>query len=50
MEVLISQELVKAHNDLARAIVKASVGIGFTTETDRVADLMERYKQLVIAK
>jgi len=40
-------ELVKAHNNLDRAVVAAYGGAGFKTEAERVADLMERYRQLV---
>jgi len=41
------QELVKAHNILDKAVVNAYGGKGFLTEAERVADLMERYQQLV---
>ena len=39
-------ELVKAHNNLDRAVVAAYGGKGFSSEAERVADLMERYKEL----
>lgn len=40
-------ELTKAHNNLDRAVVAAYGGPGFTTEAERVADLMKRYQKLV---
>jgi hypothetical protein len=40
-------ELVKAHNNLDKAVVAAYDGKGFKTEAERVADLMERYQQLI---
>lgn len=40
-------ELVKAHNALDRAVKAAYGDKGFSTEAERVADLMERYQQLV---
>lgn len=40
-------ELVKAHNTLDKAVKAAYGGKGFTTEAERVADLMERYQALV---
>jgi len=43
-------ELTKAHNNLDRAVVAAYGGPGFTTEAERVADLMERYQKLVADK
>lgn len=43
-------ELVKAHNALDKAVKAAYGGKGFTTEAERVADLMERYQALVEAK
>jgi hypothetical protein len=39
-------ELTKAHNNLDRAVVAAYGGPGFKTEAERVAELMNRYKQL----
>jgi len=43
----IPPELVKAHNALDRAVKAAYGDKGFSTEAERVADLMERYQQLV---
>jgi len=43
-------ELTKAHNNLDRAVVAAYGGPGFTTEAERVADLMKRYLKLVADK
>lgn len=43
----IPPELVKAHNNLDKAVVATYGGKGFKTEAERVADLMERYKQLI---
>jgi hypothetical protein len=43
-------ELTKAHNNLDRAVVAAYGGPGFTTEAERVADLMKRYQKLVADK
>ena len=40
-------DLVKAHNNLDRAVVAAYGGKGFNSEAERVADLMERYQELV---
>jgi hypothetical protein len=40
-------ELTKAHNNLDRAVVAAYGGPGFTTEAERVADLMKRYKSII---
>lgn len=42
-------ELVKAHNTLDRAVLDVYGGKGFSTEAERVADLMETYQQLVDA-
>jgi len=39
-------ELVKAHNNLDRAVVAAYNGPGFKTEAERVADLMKRYQKI----
>jgi len=41
------QELVKAHNSLDRIVVNVYGGKGFSSEAERVADLMEKYQQLV---
>ena len=43
-------DLIKAHNNLDRAVVAAYRGKGFKKETERVADLMERYLQSVSKK
>lgn len=43
-------ELVKAHNNLDRAVVAAYDGKGFKTEAERVADLMMRYVELTQGK
>jgi len=43
-------ELTKAHNNLDRAVVAAYGGPGFTTEAERVADLMKRYQKLSVDK
>ncbi|MZQ75190.1 MAG: N-6 DNA methylase [Peptoclostridium sp.] len=43
-------ELVKAHNNLDRAVVVAYGGGGFKIEAERVADLMQRYSELVNAE
>jgi hypothetical protein len=43
-------ELVKAHNNLDRAVVAAYGGKGFNSEAERVADLMERYQKLIDKK
>lgn len=40
-------ELVKAHNNLDKAVVAAYGGNGFKSEAERVADLMQRYADLV---
>ena len=40
-------ELVKAHNTLDRAVKAAYGGKSYATEAERVADLMERYAELV---
>lgn len=40
-------ELVKAHNNLDRAVVAAYGGKKCNSEAERVADLMERYQKLV---
>jgi hypothetical protein len=40
-------ELTKAHNNLDRAVVAAYGGPGFTTEAERVADLMKRHQSFV---
>lgn len=40
-------ELVKAHNNLDRAVVAAYGGKKCNSEAERVADLMERYQELV---
>jgi hypothetical protein len=40
-------ELVKAHNNLDKTVIVAYGGQGFKTEAEIVANLMERYQQLV---
>lgn len=40
-------ELQAAHNTLDRAVVAAYGGKGFKSESERVAELMERYQKLV---
>ena len=39
-------ELMKGHNNLDRTIVAAYGGKGFSSEAERVADLMEKYLEL----
>jgi len=43
-------ELTKAHNGLDRAVKAAYGGKSFATEAERVADLMERYQNLMEGK
>lgn len=45
---LMPPELAKAHRTLDFAVKKAYGGKGFASEAERVADLMERYQNLII--
>jgi len=44
---LMPPELAKAHKKLDDCVKKAYGGKGFANEADRVADLMERYRELI---
>jgi len=41
-------ELAKAHRTLDSAVKKAYGGKGFASEAERVADLMERYQNIIL--